>query len=105
LLQRPPAPRTPLSSPTRRSSDLTRGLTVPNPAHLVSSGVPTFPRVSPCTQFGLPSGPRVSFRVLLVPRMRDTSVTRLGASVLRKDRKSTRLNSSHVKISYDVVCL
>src|SRR5205807_1118467 len=34
-------------------------------------------------QFGLPSCPRVSFRVLLVPRMRDTSVTRLGASVLR----------------------
>src|SRR5690606_40679475 len=28
-----------------------------------------------------------------------------GAGVARKDRKSTRLNSSHVKISYAVFCL
>src|SRR5690606_41967002 len=30
---------------------------------------------------------------------------RAGAPVLVKDRKSTRLNSSHVKISYAVFCL
>src|SRR5690606_339560 len=29
----------------------------------------------------------------------------LPASVVREDRKSTRLNSSHVKISYAVFCL
>src|SRR5436309_16015544 len=28
-----------------------------------------------------------------------------GGRILRKDRKSTRLNSSHVKISYAVFCL
>src|SRR5690606_5423336 len=32
-------------------------------------------------------------------------VIHLGADTLRSDRKSTRLNSSHVKISYAVFCL
>src|SRR5690606_42165385 len=32
-------------------------------------------------------------------------VLRLAAQVAREDRKSTRLNSSHVKISYAVFCL
>src|SRR5690349_23612066 len=32
-------------------------------------------------------------------------VERDGLSVIRRDRKSTRLNSSHVEISYAVFCL
>src|SRR5690348_17790397 len=33
------------------------------------------------------------------------TVTRTGGFVLRRDRKSTRLNSSHPSISYAVFCL
>src|SRR5690606_41379163 len=32
------------------------------------------------------------------------SLTRQGGAIAPKDRKSTRLNSSHVKISYAVFC-
>src|SRR5207253_3993554 len=35
----------------------------------------------------------------------DVLVTEKGARVLTEDRKSTRLNSSHVAISYAVFCL
>src|SRR6266511_4512473 len=49
----------------------------------------------PITYSG-PSFPTSSVRILLV----STSV-----SSLRRDRKSTRLNSSHVKSSYAVFCL
>jgi hypothetical protein len=56
--------------------DLTPGLTVPKPAYVVSSGVPLVPLVSSCTRICPPSFPPMSFCVLLVPRMRDTSVTR-----------------------------
>src|SRR5690606_41203039 len=42
---------------------------------------------------------RLDFRVLV------EGVQRLVAAVTRLDRKSTRLNSSHVKISYAVFCL
>ena len=52
-------------------------LTVPNPAYLVSSRVPPFPPVPSCAQPRRLSCPLVSSRVLLVPRMRDISVTRL----------------------------
>src|SRR5690606_39865826 len=34
-----------------------------------------------------------------------TTVTRLTSTFPAQDRKSTRLNSSHVKISYAVFCL
>src|SRR5690606_41250696 len=39
------------------------------------------------------------------PRRRLRHPGRLGAAPLAADRKSTRLNSSHVKISYAVFCL
>src|SRR5436309_12190317 len=42
---------------------------------------------------------RISLSRLIVQRVEDQSVDR------RSDRKSTRLNSSHVKISYAVFCL
>src|SRR3989442_6375089 len=38
------------------------------------------------------------------PRRRDPGAHQ-GASALARDRKSTRLNSSHVRISYAVFCL
>src|SRR5690606_41392492 len=71
-----------LSFPTRRSSDLT-------------SGVGTMPSGS------------VTRRAALSASL-PTERTRAGAwrgSSMRPDRKSTRLNSSHVKISYAVFCL
>src|SRR5437870_10202282 len=38
-------------------------------------------------------------------RLRCVSCTPLGRAVVPEDRKSTRLNSSHVAISYAVFCL
>src|SRR5439155_22646680 len=46
--------------------------------------------------------PRHQFRQ---PRIPDRSHARRGVSGARRDRKSTRLNSSHVAISYAVFCL
>src|SRR5690606_41745685 len=44
---------------------------------------------------------------LVTEKVRDGAATSLGAAsgVVAGDRKSTRLNSSHVKISYAVFCL
>src|SRR5688572_32653521 len=36
---------------------------------------------------------------------RDDEADRLGGNVIVKDRKSTRLNSSHSQISYAIFCL
>src|SRR6266496_4027897 len=41
----------------------------------------------------------------LVPLTRELGPHRLDAGGLLRDRKSTRLNSSHVEISYAVFCL
>src|SRR5690606_41657896 len=71
-------PRDLHSFPTRRSSDL------PSP--------PPNPRQTPWQ----------AQQPLLLPVA--TSCRPIGLHVLR-DRKSTRLNSSHVKISYAVFCL
>src|SRR5699024_11496137 len=74
----------PLSFPTRRSSDLR-----------------TFSRMRPCSLCAVwpsnASGPPVH-----VCRIRWEYVLRFSTMV---DRKSTRLNSSHVSISYAVFCL
>src|SRR5690606_41210152 len=53
---------------------------------------------------------RMTSRDALVKRagplvMRLPDDLRAVSSAVREDRKSTRLNSSHVKISYDVFCL
>src|SRR5690606_41161409 len=90
----------PPSFPTRRSSDLRS-----RPQHVVDDGDdvgqalaragPGRQHVAPAT-LGSPDG------VDLVPVERH----RLADGVVRRlDRKSTRLNSSHVKISYAVFCL
>src|SRR5690606_41552476 len=81
------------SFPTRRSSDLSVHSTVNRapPASVVACTVPT--------RFFCTSTP--------VDRYPSTSPTtnRAFRPEVSGDRKSTRLNSSHVKISYAVFCL
>src|SRR5207249_9999247 len=92
------------SFPTRRSSDL---------LGIRQSEVALFVR-----RIELLRGPHVSFSRLEIPRERPVegeikAVYRLFGQNLggpkrlldRLDRKSTRLNSSHVSISYAVFCL
>src|SRR5690606_40324656 len=55
--------------------------------------------LAPTKTFNLPGIP-ASFAVIPDPERRRRFVARMKA-----DRKSTRLNSSHVKISYAVFCL
>src|SRR5690606_39809991 len=77
------------SFPTRRSSDLVAALAV---------------RCAP-----MPDHASLIRQAVAVYRMDVPGVLPLGALVgkrqVRQDRKSTRLNSSHVKISYAVFCL
>src|SRR5207302_10937636 len=78
------------SFPTRRSSDL------PEP-HSGPAGWHSWPI----------SQNRVGFSSRVFPqglRCQCVTASRTAVNVLR-DRKSTRLNSSHVKISYAVFCL
>src|SRR5699024_11455074 len=93
------APRAPPSSPTRRSSDLLPGQ--PDLCRPGGGGGP-LPDARQRDQRPLqPGGLRAGRpeRVLHpVPPVRDVGHA-LG------DRKSTRLNSSHVSISYAVFCL
>src|SRR2546422_11223327 len=44
-------------------------------------------------------------KTLVPPNSLTANYLRVGTSVLRRDRKSTRLNSSHGYISYAVFCL
>src|SRR5690606_41078662 len=97
LFPRPCDPRDLLAFPTRRSSDLRRSC-----ARATSTRSPPSSRRSSART---PEGPRVSdnlstLRVAL-PRLGEGVVVTLQLT----DRKSTRLNSSHVKISYAVFCL
>src|SRR5690606_40981961 len=92
------APRHLHSFPTRRSSDLHQG---PRPAKRPPTGAPP-PAASAiaapmCTVFPAPPS--------LQPKPQHKRHERPGAAAARSDRKSTRLNSSHVKISYAVFCL
>src|SRR3712207_7449708 len=48
------------------------------------------------------SGPRLA---RLKPRLRRSGLSNIHPHLLRKDRKSTRLNSSHANTSYAVFCL
>src|SRR5207249_9908501 len=87
------------SFPTRRSSDLDPGGT------------------SNCTRYLLvpviaPGSGRSGSGIVPVPlaatwpsRVSRTTKTMSAASCCESDRKSTRLNSSHVSISYAVFCL
>src|SRR5438477_3324056 len=82
--------------PTRRSSDLfiTAG---------VSAGALVFlPRCFDCLGC---SSSSAAFRVLLGQTRTGPDNTRKAAEEEEQDRKSTRLNSSHMSISYAVFCL
>src|SRR5207253_11499075 len=85
------------SFPTRRSSDLALG--VPRPWPPAFSGLRSPPRVLR----PVPSPPRLP-QGTFSPRTRGPSPGPPRPSE-SEDRKSTRLNSSHVAISYAVFCL
>src|SRR5690606_41957386 len=91
--------RDPPSFPTRRSSDLFDSLTS---LYVISA------------MFGLFQGGIVPSYAIIVREAMPASeaATRIGIVIFASvfgmsfgDRKSTRLNSSHVKISYAVFCL
>src|SRR5690606_41411954 len=99
LCQQPPSPRALHSFPTRRSSDL------PDQHRDREDRVDAerSPPVEPA-RIELDHARRerrLQRRALLVA----TALRRRRRSPELRDRKSTRLNSSHVKISYAVFCL
>src|SRR5690606_39773956 len=77
------------SFPTRRSSDLTKLQST----DLIFQKVLTFPCCHSQQDILLPTEPS------------DPKIRQEHARTFLLDRKSTRLNSSHVKISYAVFCL
>src|SRR5690606_41946623 len=93
-------PHTLHSFPTRRSSDL-EAVTEAASARAAGNGAERYERTGEAT------GPRgVHVRALRHRGAPGRRVQRLyGELGHAEDRKSTRLNSSHVKISYAVFCL
>src|SRR5690606_42156733 len=93
------AHRDPHSFPTRRSSDLSFSTTAP---HYTTSDL-TSAKAALLQQIGA----RRIRRVFFTGRNADTGdgASMAAAVATFIDRKSTRLNSSHVKISYAVFCL
>src|SRR5690606_41136780 len=83
------------SFPTRRSSDLQ--LRSGGPARRAARRADDGARTE--------RDPRPDQPAACTRRTRRGRQLREHAAVLRTDRKSTRLNSSHVKISYAVFCL
>src|SRR5690606_41938348 len=90
--------RTPHSFPTRRSSDLARGV--------VRVGLGKLTRE---IEIALVDGQRLRTAahgdVLVADALERYRQIAFPFVIARIDRKSTRLNSSHVKISYAVFCL
>src|SRR5690606_39924298 len=91
----PPAPHHLPSSPTRRSSDL---VVAEGPLTAGGSQRPPPAALQPGLQLAGYLGLRLPALLPILGRHRTACQRRL-------DRKSTRLNSSHVKISYAVFCL
>src|SRR5437879_10630074 len=77
------------SFPTRRSSDLAHGV-----SHVPKYALPKSPR-----------RPRPELRAVALPSNVPLSRAIFKLNSAWKDRKSTRLNSSHRCISYAVFCL
>src|SRR5690606_41993107 len=93
-----------LSFPTRRSSDLQQATEFYMECALAAGlGVVN------CMPVFIASDPRweARFRERRLPIIGDDIKAQVGATIVHRtlDRKSTRLNSSHVKISYAVFCL
>src|SRR5690606_41464672 len=88
------------SFPTRRSSDLTV-----IQAHVVAMFLPSFFTGHLITRFGVL--PIIATGALIEVMCALINLAGVGFwnFFIAKDRKSTRLNSSHVKISYAVFCL
>src|SRR5256886_8451166 len=61
----------------------------------------TMPRLSPTRRMGMPA----SSRIRALRKSYAVSTANRRPSSLNRDRKSTRLNSSHSQISYAVFCL
>src|SRR5690606_42051577 len=96
-----PHSRSSHSFPTRRSSDLTTYADLQAALRKSPVGTPI-----PLTY--VRDGATATTSVTLVATQRPAPGTDPGpgaATVATPDRKSTRLNSSHVKISYAVFCL
>src|SRR5699024_12484098 len=96
----PPAAPSVSSLPTRRSSDLRVAVTVDlRPEQVIDTfGVQAGQRGTPANTPGVEADHVEMFAYLVT----DDERRRVGEVV---DRKSTRLNSSHVSISYAVFCL
>src|SRR5690606_41878094 len=94
--------RYPLSFPTRRSSDLRSEHVPPSPVHnpLKGPAVGNTPVNDVYHQLAENDGKLVPGHQSSA-NMRGSDLPDIGW----RDRKSTRLNSSHVKISYAVFCL
>src|SRR5690606_41780199 len=85
------------SSPTRRSSDLTDRL---------AGDVVTRSRPGDLLVLTGPLGAgKTTLTKAIARQLGSTAVVTSPTYTLVQDRKSTRLNSSHVKISYAVSCL
>src|SRR5690606_5510336 len=66
---------------------------------------PNEPDTRPFLNWALANDIRVLFPITREDGLLDWTVGSPDGDVERQDRKSTRLNSSHVKISYAVFCL
>src|SRR5690606_39477819 len=98
LLHRLGDPRALHSFPTRRSSDLLGVILM-----LVTAAVAIVVADPVLAVVGFLIFPAIA--LLNLDYQRRLSPLAMRAQQLRADRKSTRLNSSHVKISYAVFCL
>src|SRR5690606_40250114 len=84
--------------PPRRSSDLGFAMTILSAAiKAIPDDIVEAARLDGLKGFGM-------FRYITIPSVRPALVVVL-TTIAMADRKSTRLNSSHVKISYAVFCL
>src|SRR5690606_41411157 len=97
LLNRRGPRRVTHSFPTRRSSDLAQADSAPAPA--TASAAEQVVAVSELSSIPAPTVPAKAWLTL------DVNSGQIVGANNPEDRKSTRLNSSHVKISYAVFCL
>src|SRR5690606_41496226 len=102
----PPRPPPPLPSfPTRRSSDL-YDITSPTAASFYvfpeAQGFGTRAEVTAAVGASPSLAPEVANLIITGPTPSATTIANVPPA--GSDRKSTRLNSSHVKISYAVFC-
>src|SRR5205814_8998248 len=100
----PPAlPAPPL--PTRRSSDL-NGASVNAGVGITASGVTVLSATRLTATFTIAAAASAGARDVTVTNPSGTGGTLANAfTIMTPDRKSTRLNSSHLGISYAVFCL